>query len=70
MYSQKSDCAPHRCEPERVATSHRNAVVRPSAGKEQMRLKVDRENDAFYLRLDDAEIVEFEGGSARRDSGL
>ncbi len=32
----------------------------PSLGERKMRLKIDRENDALYFRLDETEIVESE----------
>jgi uncharacterized protein YuzE len=36
------------------------SFVRPPLWKNKMRLKIDRENDALYFRLDETEIVESE----------
>jgi uncharacterized protein YuzE len=48
------------CEQKCSAQSNCYSVFRPSLEEETMRLRIDRESDALYLRLDETAIVESE----------
>lgn len=47
-------------QPERFPKTDRHPVLRPKIKEQAMKLKIDKENDALYLRLDDSVIVESE----------